>query len=146
MLGADADGGNQSTLVFADTQASALYAYDYDGTQGSVGERRVFADTTKLDAQPDGACSDRDNGVWSCLLGAGKLARYTAEGTTEVIDTTVEYPSDVTFGGSELDRMFFVSIAITVGSVEVKSPNAGALMVIEDVGYRGRPEPRFRLR
>jgi sugar lactone lactonase YvrE len=139
----DVDG--QSTLVFADTQASALSAYDYDGVRGQVGDRRMFADTRELGAQPDGACGDSENGVWSCLLGAGKLARYTDEGTTDVLDTTVEYPSDVTFGGTDLDRMFFVSIAITIGEVEVKSPNAGALMVIEGTGHRGRPEPRFRL-
>jgi sugar lactone lactonase YvrE len=49
----DCDG--QSTLVFADTLASVLYAYDYDGPRGRAGERRVFADTSQLRGQPDGA-------------------------------------------------------------------------------------------
>src|SRR5947209_10935339 len=36
----DIDG--QRTLVIADTWASVVYAYPYDGTTGTVGDRRVF--------------------------------------------------------------------------------------------------------
>lgn len=139
----DVDG--ERTLVVADSQASILYAYPYDGKSGSRGERRIFADTSELGGEPDGACADDQGGVWSCVLGAGTIARYTSGGLQEVIDTGVQLPSDVTFGGDSLDRMFFVSIAISIGEIEVSSPNAGALMVVDDTGFRGRPEPRFRL-
>jgi L-arabinonolactonase len=139
----DLDG--ERTLVIADTIASRLYAYPYDGAKGRIGERRQFAATDELGGAPDGACADGRGGVWSCLLGAGKLVRYTQDGPDSAIDSTVELPSDVTFGGPDLDRMYFVSIAVSIPEVEVTSPNAGALMVVDDIGYRGRPEPRFRL-
>jgi sugar lactone lactonase YvrE len=139
----DIDG--ERTLVFADTQASALYAYPYDGTRGSVGARRIFADTSEVGGMPDGACADADAGVWSCVLGPGRIVRYAKGSAQHVIETGVELPSDVTFGGEQLDRMFFVSIAISIGDVEITSPNAGALMVVDDTGFRGRAEPRFRL-
>ena len=139
------ESGGQQTLVFADTPATKLYAYDYDGSRGSVGERRVYADTSELNGMPDGACADADGGVWSCLLGPGTIARYTDEGTTVTLDTGVELPSDVTFGGDGLDRMYFVSIALSIAGVEITSPYAGALMVADRTGYRGRPEPRVRL-
>jgi L-arabinonolactonase len=136
---------DEPTLVFADTHASALYAYPYDGKAGTVGARRVFADTSELHGMPDGACADDEEGVWSCVLGAGSLARYTANGLEQAIDSTVELPSDVAFGGRDLDRMFFVSIAMSIGDVAINSPDAGALMAIDGSGHRGRPEPRFRL-
>jgi sugar lactone lactonase YvrE len=94
---------------------------------------------------PDGASADADGGVWSCILGAGTIARWGGDGITEVIDTGVELPSDVTFGGGRLDRMFFVSIAVAIGEVAITSPYAGALMVVDGVGRQGRPEPRVRL-
>jgi sugar lactone lactonase YvrE len=134
-----------TTLVFADTLASTVYAYDYDGSAGKVGARRTFGRIDELNGMPDGACGDSGAGVWSCVLGPGKIARFTAAGLDEVIDVGVELPSDVTFGGSGLDRMFFVSIALSIGGVEVKSPYAGALMKIDGTGFTGRPEPRFRL-
>jgi sugar lactone lactonase YvrE len=133
------------TLIIADTLASALYAYTYDGKAGHASNRRVFAQTGELGGVPDGACADERGGVWSCLAGAGRIVRYTEHGLDQVIETGVELPSDVTFGGPDLCAMFFVSIAISVGGVQVSSPNAGALMRIEDSGFRGRPEPRFQL-
>jgi sugar lactone lactonase YvrE len=139
----NSDGGQ--TLVIADTVASALYAYDYDGVAGRATNRRLVVDTATLGGVPDGACADADGGVWSCILGAGTIARWDGKDITEVIDAGVELPSDVTFGGSGLDRMFFVSIAVAIGEVAVTSPNAGALMVVEGVTHRGRPEPRVRL-
>ena len=139
------DDRSTHTLVFADTPAAKLYAYDYDGTRGSVGERRDFADTSELGGMPDGACADADGGVWSCVLGPGTIARYTEDGVSATLDAGVELPSDVTFGGDDLDRMYFVSIAVSLGGVEITSPHAGALMVADGTGYRGRRESRVAL-
>jgi L-arabinonolactonase len=140
------DLAGRSTLVFADTPAAVIYAYDYDGTAGRVNNRRVFANTADVDGVPDGACVDGDGGVWSCLLRAGKLARYTADGLAAMVDATVELPSDVTFGGTDLERMFFVSIAVDLDDYSpITDGNAGRLMVIDDLGHRGRSEPRVHL-
>jgi sugar lactone lactonase YvrE len=139
------DDGEGQTLYFADTLAGTIYAYDYDGAEGSVGDRRVFARSGELGGLPDGATADTGGGVWSCLFGAGKIVRFTSEGVDRVVEAGVEIPSDVTFGGEDLDRIFFVSVALELGGVEVRSQDAGGLMVIEDSGYRGSPEARFRL-
>jgi sugar lactone lactonase YvrE len=77
--------------------------------------------------------------------GAGTIARWGGQGITDLVETGVELPSDVTFGGDALDRMFFVSIAVPVAEIAITSPNAGALMAVDGVGRRGRVEPRFRL-
>lgn len=133
------------TLLFADTLSFVIYEYAYDGVSGSATNRRVFADTKGAGGMPDGSCADAAGGVWSCILGAGKIVRYTSDGVDRVLSTGVELPSDVTFGGVDLERMYFVSIALPIAGVEIKAPNAGALMAIEGLGLRGRPEPRFRL-
>lgn len=65
---------------------------------------------------------------------------------TDTVDATVTLPSDVAFGGADLDRMFFVSIAVNLDDYSPTSEgDAGRLMVIDNSGYRGRPEPRVRL-
>lgn len=139
----EADG--RQTLVFADTLAGLLYAYPYDGKEGRVGERRVFGNVGELKGMPDGACADNAGGVWSCVLGSGLLARFTSDGLQQVIESGFEQPSDVTFGGKNLNRMFIVSITRPISGVEVTSPLAGALVALDDTGFRGRPEPRIRL-
>src|SRR5947208_2535354 len=93
----------------------------------------VLADDPRVVA----ACADDTNGVWSCVLGRGVIARYDDHGAvTDTLETGVELPSDTTFGGDALDQMFFVSIAVGIGDIEVTSPNAGALMRVDGTDYR----------
>ena len=125
------------TLVIGDTSAE-YFAYDYEPHTGSVGPRRVFGDTSALDGLPDGTTFDADGGLWCALAGGGQLARFTSAGLDRTVPLPVENPTDVTFGGPDLDRLYVVSID---GPGELD----GALLAIDGVGARGRPEPRARI-
>ena len=138
----DVDG--QSTLICADTPARVVYAYPYDGVAGTVGERRVFGDHASLDGAPDGATTDADGGVWSCVLRSGKLARFTATGLDELVDMPMPNPSDVTFGGPRFDRLYLTAIALDLGEGGPPTAEASWLNVVEHLGRTGRPEARFR--
>jgi sugar lactone lactonase YvrE len=135
----------QSTLILADTLARAMYAYPYDGRRGTIGERRVFGDHAALDGAPDGATRDSEGGVWSCVLGSGKIARFTAVGLDRVVDVPMASPSDVAFGGSNLDRLFATSIAFNLGEDAVPTPEAGWVLALDGLGVTGTSEARFRL-
>jgi L-arabinonolactonase len=139
----DIDG--QPTLVLADTPARVVYAYPYDGARGAVGDRRVFGDHAVLDGAPDGATADSDDSVWSCVLGPGKIARFTVAGLERVVDMPMANPSDVTFGGPQLDRLFVTSIAFDLADDAPPSIEAGWLLAVDGLGVVGRPEARFRL-
>jgi L-arabinonolactonase len=139
----DIDG--ESTLVIGDTTAQAVYAYPYDGTTGTVGERRVFGDHAALGGAPDGAAADSSGAVWSCVLRVGKIARFTAVGLDRVVDMPMANPSDATFGGPDLDQFFVTSIALDLGEGAPPAPEAGWLLALDGLGVTGRPEPRMRL-
>jgi sugar lactone lactonase YvrE len=119
------------TLVVGDTSAH-YFAYDYDDGAGAVGARRTFGSVDGIDGHPDGSTVDAEGGLWCALVGGGQLARYTAEGLDRTVATPNENPTDVTFGGPDLDRLFVVAIG-------------GPLFVVDGLGVRGRPEPRVRL-
>ena len=78
----------QTTLTFGDTQAGVVYAYPYEPDDGSVGPRRIYADYTSLGGAPDGATSDADGGVWSCVL-PDRLAHLTPTGIDRLLDLPV---------------------------------------------------------
>jgi L-arabinonolactonase len=139
----DIDG--ESTLVLSDTAAGAVYAYPYDGSTGTVGERRLFGDHRALGGAPDGATGDAEHGVWSCVIGPGQVARFTASGLDRTIDLPMANPSDVTFGGPGLDRMFVTSIALNLGEAAEPTPEAGWVLAVDGLGVGGRPEARFDL-
>lgn len=135
-----------TTLVFADTQAAAVYAYDYDADAGTVSGRRTISDHGVIGegGVPDGATVDDADGVWSCVLNVGTLVRLSLDGVVDrAIDVPMRYPSDVTFGGPSLDTLFVTSIALDLGGGP-PGEAAGQLLAIDGAGT-GRPAPRVRL-
>jgi sugar lactone lactonase YvrE len=55
----------------------------------------------------------------------------------------VANPTDVTFGGPDLDRLYVTSVA--AGPDGDADGLDGALLVIDGLGLKGRPEPRAAL-
>ena len=134
----------EPTLIFGDTQASAVYAFSYDPSSGAVGDRQIYADYSDIGGAPDGATADASGGVWSCVLRAGKLARLIPRGVERLVDLPVPNPSDVAFGGPQRDRLYLTSIAVDLGDGE--PPDAArSLMVLDGLGVGGTPEHRFQL-
>jgi sugar lactone lactonase YvrE len=123
------DGG--TTLLVGDTSAD-YYAYDYDAAAGAVAERRIFGDMGELAGAPDGATVDAEGGYWCALVGGSQLARFTTQGLDRTIALPVENPTDVTFGGPDLSRLYVSAIG-------------APLLVIDDVAVTGRLESRARV-
>ena len=122
-------------LVIGDT-AAHYYSYAYDADSAAVGPRQVFGDVTDLDGAPDGATLDAAGGLWCALFGGGQLARFTTDGLDRTVPLPAANPTDVTFAGPGLDRLYVTSIG---GGGELD----GALLVIDGLGTTGRVEPRF---
>jgi sugar lactone lactonase YvrE len=126
------------TLIIGDT-SKHYFAYPYSPDAGAVGERRVFGDVTDLQGGPDGSALDADGGLWCALFDGGQLARFTTKGLDGTVAVPTRNPTDVAFGGTDLDHLYVVS---TDGTDDL----AGALLRIDGLGRVGRPEPRFSMR
>jgi L-arabinonolactonase len=92
-----------------------------------------------LEGVPDGATLDAADGLWCALFGGGRLARFATSGLDRTIDVPVANPADVTFGGPDLDRLYVVTVPFGPDVAALD----GALLVVDDLGVRGRLEPRF---
>jgi sugar lactone lactonase YvrE len=134
--------GGAMTLIIGDTSAD-YFCYPYEPTSGEVGPRTVFGDTSEIDGLPDGAVFDAEGGLWCALFGGGQLARFTIQGLDRTVPLPLTNPTDVTFAGRGLDRLFVTSIA--AGPDADADGLDGALLVIDGLGVPGRIEPRFAL-
>jgi sugar lactone lactonase YvrE len=132
--------GSVMTLYVGDTAAD-YYRYRYDADMGAVGDRELFGDVSTLAGAPDGTAVDDQGGLWCALVGGGQLARFTDAGLDRTVALPITNPTDVAFGGPDLDRLYVVSIGLGAAADTVD----GALFVIDGLGTRGRPEPRARL-
>ncbi|MCE7027167.1 SMP-30/gluconolactonase/LRE family protein [Jiella avicenniae] len=137
---------DDGTFYFTDTWTGEIWAYDFDAGTGTISNRRTFArvDTTGGGAA-DGATVDAEGCLWSALVYAGKLVRYTPDGAVErIIDMPVKKVTSVMFGGPDLDILYVTSMAKPpLPRFPGDGVMRGSLFAIHDLGIRGVPEPRF---
>lgn len=131
------------TFYFADSYLNTIFAYDYDLDRGAVSNKRAFVNTESLGGMPDGATVDRDGMLWTAIYGGGKVAAFAPDAhLVRTVDLPVRFTSSVTFGGPELDRLYVTTIRHDPPGGP-SEPDAGSVYVVDDLGVRGIPEPRF---
>jgi len=95
-------------LVIGDTSAQ-YWAYDDDGT--TVTNRRLAGSVDGTNGRPDGATIDADGRLWAALVGGGIVVRFAPDGSIEeAVEVGYGLPTDVCFGGPDLDRLFVTVI------------------------------------
>lgn len=132
------------TLYFTDTRRYQSWVFDLDPEDGTVTNRRMFADYSSTGERPDGACVDADGCLWAAFFAGSRIVRYTPDGRIDLtIPLPVTNPTCLCFGGSDL-KTLFVTTATKFLTPEQRSsePLAGALLAIDGVG-QGLPENRF---
>jgi L-arabinonolactonase len=134
---------DNSTLYHADSMRHLIYAYDYDLATGAASNRREFFETSEYGPIPDGATIDTDGNMWVAICEGWVVLCLTPQGKVErVIEMPVKCPASCMFGGPDLDLLFVPSINPAFLG-RTPQPQEGATFVIEGLGVRGLPEPRY---
>ncbi len=135
------------TLYFADSLEGEIWCFPYDQASGEVGPRSTFAKTRDLvGSGPDGAVTDSQGGVWVALPQTGRVARFHPDGTLDFqVDTPSPHPSCPAFGGPGLDVLYVTSISDSGPRMQTDHAEAGKLIAVSGLGFRGIAEPRFTL-
>lgn len=131
------------TFYHADSIRKLIYAYDYDIDRGTLSNRRPFASTAELGGIPDGATVDAEGHVWSAICEGGKLVRFSPDGSIErIVAMPLKLPGSVMFGGAALDQLYVPTLSPAFLG-RPADPLDGSMFVVEGLGIRGLPEPRF---
>ena len=136
------------TMYYTESFRYAIFAYDFDGTNGTIENRRMFAQISDEDRRaggfPDGMTVDADGFIWSNQVGVGKIVRYDPAGKIErIIQMPVPRATDCTFGGSDLETLYITSAQETMTPAQLQAaPLSGSLFAV-DVGVKGLPSTPF---
>ena len=131
------------TFYFSDSRKHRIAAYDY-GDAGVSNERVLLDTKAEHDAWPDGGTVDAEGFIWSAFVTAGKVARISPEGKLDMlIDMPCARPTSVMFGGQDLEDIYITSISES-HNIKADGPEDGGLFVIQGLGIKGLPEPRFK--
>ncbi len=108
------------TMYWSDTAAHRIDAFDFDGSDGSLSRRRVFAefpprepgqDLAGYGGRPDGAAVDAEGAYWVAMYEGQRLLRLAPDGTLlGEVPLPVRCPTMPCFGGPDL-RTLFVTTA-----------------------------------
>jgi sugar lactone lactonase YvrE len=127
----------------SDSIRNTVFAYDYDIETGTAANRRAWASTEDLGGIPDGATVDTDGCMWMAICEGQKVVQFRPDGTLErVIDMPVKCPASVMFGGAALDQLYVTSLSPAFLGRE-EAPLDGCTFVIDGLGVKGLPEPRY---
>jgi sugar lactone lactonase YvrE len=133
-LGWSPDG---ATMYYVDTPTRRIDAFDFDGRDGRIANRRPFVVVPEGEGLPDGLCVDEEGAVWLALWGGWCLRRYLPDGTLDaVVPLPVAQVSSCAFGGEGLDELYITTARQTLSTEARRAqPLAGRL-------FRGRPGVR----
>ena len=133
------------TMYHTESFRYAIFAYDFDAGNGSVSNRRLFAEVDrKLGAFPDGLCVDSDGYIWSNQVGVGRVVRYDPAGTIErQILLPVPRAVGCGFGGDDLGTLFITSARETMTPEQLReAPLSGSIFAVNP-GVKGQPITPF---
>jgi L-arabinonolactonase len=132
------------TLYFGDSHTQLIHAYDYDLATGAIANRRLFADTSSLPGEPDGASVDAEGYLWNARFNGGCVIRFAPDGSVDqIVELPVSRPTHVAFGGEDLRTLYITTARFRLSPEALaREPMAGGLLAA-DVGVAGLPEPLF---
>lgn len=135
---------DDKTMYFSDTHNQLTWAFDYDIDEGHISNRRLFKDWTYQLGRPDGAVTDAQGCLWTCMVATGQLIRLSPHGEIDrIIQLPVTNPTCPAFGGSRLDTLYITSHSQRLpADVQAREPLAGALMAINP-SVTGLMEARY---
>ena len=140
---------DSSILYFTDSIQRRIYSYDFNVSDGSVRNRRVFAQVPQEEGIPDGLTVDKDGFVWSAQWYGSCIVRYDPDGKIERrIATPAKQTSSLAFGGDGFTDIFITTAAMSEVTdamppgYDPNSGNFGGALYNINLGIPGRPEFR----
>jgi sugar lactone lactonase YvrE len=107
------------TLYWSDTTAHRIHAFDFDGSDGSLTRRRVFAEfaqrlpgqpLAQYGGRPDGAAVDAEGAYWVAMYEGQRLLRLAPDGSVmREVALPVRCPTMPCFGGPDLRTLFITT-------------------------------------
>ncbi|MEO8754971.1 MAG: SMP-30/gluconolactonase/LRE family protein [Casimicrobiaceae bacterium] len=133
-----------ATMYIADTRRGFIYAFAFDAANGTLGERRIFADLGAMPGGPDGATIDAEGFLWWAQVDSGCIIRYAPDGRMDrVVRLPVSRPTSCGFGGRGYRQLFVTTATRGLSEDDLRGePLAGRVLVL-DVGVAGLPPVPF---
>jgi sugar lactone lactonase YvrE len=129
------------TMYWSDTKAHAIYAFDFDASDGSLSGRRLFHQFDvkqpgqSLDTyggRPDGAAVDAEGCYWVAMFEGQRVLRLSPQGEIlREVCLPVRCPTMPCFGGADLRTLYITTAREKRPEAELaEQPLAGCVLAL----------------
>jgi len=127
---------DDTVMYYIDTPTLSIYAYDYDGKEGTVANRRVIVNTDI--GMPDGMTIDKNGNLWVAHWAGNCVSCYDpANGKVlERIELPARHVTCCSFGGDDMGTMF-ITTAYDSKSADPEKDMGGSLYATRIPGVFG---------
>lgn len=127
-----------TAFFHTDSFAGTISRFDYDASDGSIRNPKVFYTVPEQEGMPDGCTIDSEGYLWFALWGGSRLVRLDPGGSLDAsFRLPVQRPTSLTFAGPDLTDIYVTSEGGPWRTGE--DPLAGALFRLQ-CQLPGRPE------
>lgn len=133
------------TMYFCDSLSQRIQQCDYDADTAQVDNVRPFTQMDRADAWPDGSVIDAEGCLWNAQWGAGRVARYDAQGRLVATFTApAAHTSCPAIGGKGLDQLMLTTARTELSREALAAqPLSGSLFGLHLPQALGVPDALF---
>lgn len=134
--------GDGRRMYYVDNVEQRVDVLDFDAQEGTVANRRPFAEIPRSLGLPDGLTVDADDRVWLAVWGSGRVLGFRPDGTlAQTLLLPAPHVTSCCFGGRG-PRTLYVTSAASSADGTPPDQRAGHVFAL-NVGATGRPARRF---
>lgn len=130
-----------ATMYWSDTKSHRIWAFDFDGSDGSLSVQRLLREFPKRDpaeplsaygGRPDGAAVDAEGAYWVAMYEGQRLLRLDPTGELlGEVELPVRCPTMPCFGGADLRTLYVTTVSDGRPPEERRAqPWAGAVLAL----------------
>lgn len=99
-------------FYFSDSEKHAVYVYDYNEADASIGNVRVLFEIT--DGVPDGMTIDSEDNLWVAIWGGSRVEKRSGVNgeLLDVINLPAKQVSSCCFGDEDMQTLYITSAAV----------------------------------
>src|SRR5271167_2794228 len=130
-------------IYHTDSAKRRIYCFEI-AAEGSLANKRVFAEFSEADRYPDGMTTDAEGCLWVAHWEGWGITRFRPNGSRDrLIDLPVSQVTSCCFAGPKLDRLFVTSARIGLSPQQLdKERLVGGFFEVTP-GIAGLPTEQF---
>lgn len=139
---------DKKQFYFIDSTTRGVDAFDYEDATGEISNKRLAVSFSEADGFPDGMTIDSEGMLWIAQWDGWQVSRWNPVTGKKLLSVSlpVSRPTCCIFGGEQLSDLFITTASTGLSPEEVEQqPEAGALFVIRNTGFRGLPANKFEV-